>query len=102
MFTSSLSRLAKTILPIGDRVLIQRVVTAKQTSSGVLIPESSVKKSNEGTVIEVGSGTKDWTMTVKKGDTVLLPEFGGMQIKVDDNDQLAIYRESEILGVVRE
>lgn len=97
-------------------MLVQRVVTAKETKSGVLLPETSVKKTNEGKVVEVGpgevisifpwrklmpSGTKDVTMTVKKGDTVVLPEYGGLSVKVEDGE-LFIYRESEILAVIKD
>ena len=27
------------------------------------------------------AGTKEWPMSVKKGDTVILPEFGGIVVK---------------------
>eukprot|EP00669_Euglena_mutabilis_P008662 TRINITY_DN367_c0_g1_i4.p1 TRINITY_DN367_c0_g1~~TRINITY_DN367_c0_g1_i4.p1 ORF type:complete len:100 (-),score=15.18 TRINITY_DN367_c0_g1_i4:199-498(-) len=91
----------KRLVPLGDRVLVQRVVTAKETKSGVLLPETSVKKTNEGTVIEVGPGTKDVTLTVKKGDTVVLPEYGGLLVKVNDAE-LFIYKESEILAVIKD
>jgi chaperonin GroES len=91
----------KTLVPLGDRVLVQRVVTATETKSGVLLPESSVKKTNEGSVVEVGPGTKDHDMTVKKGDTVVLPEYGGVSLKVDDTEMF-LYREAEILAVIKE
>eukprot|EP00992_Anisonema_acinus_P013151 TRINITY_DN8577_c0_g1_i1.p2 TRINITY_DN8577_c0_g1~~TRINITY_DN8577_c0_g1_i1.p2 ORF type:complete len:101 (-),score=21.72 TRINITY_DN8577_c0_g1_i1:86-388(-) len=100
MFRTS-TILRKAITPLADRVLIQRATTAKETKSGILIPEQAVKKSNEGTVLEVGPGTKDWTMNLKKGDTVILPEYGGTQVKMDDNEYF-LFRESEVLAVVRD
>jgi len=36
---------------------------------------------------------------VKNGDNVLLPEFGGNEIKID-NQSFFLYREDDILGVV--
>ena len=35
---------------------MQRVMAVKETKSGVLLPEQSQKKMNEGTVVEVGPG----------------------------------------------
>ena len=55
---SGMPLLQKTLVPLGDRVLVQRVVTATETKSGVLLPESSVKKTNEGSVVEVGPGVR--------------------------------------------
>ena len=39
--------------------------------------------------------------SLKKGDRVILPEFGGAQLKVEE-DEYFIYREAEILAVIKE
>lgn len=46
---------------------------------------------NSGTVVAVGPGTKDKAgnaipVAVKKGDTVLLPDYGGTQVKLGDKE----------------
>ncbi len=38
-------------------------------------------------------------MTVKLGSTVLLPEFGGQKISLDDGE-FYLYRDTEILGIL--
>ncbi len=38
-------------------------------------------------------------MTVKEGDKVLLPEFGGEKIKLDEQE-FFLFRETELLGVL--
>ena len=38
-------------------------------------------------------------LSVKIGDTVLLPEYGGSEINLDGNT-LFIYRDSDVLGVL--
>jgi chaperonin GroES len=38
-------------------------------------------------------------LSVKIGDTVLLPEYGGSEITLDGNI-LFIYRDSDVLGVL--
>lgn len=67
-----------------------------------MLPESNVGKSNEGEVIAVGSGmhAKDGTLippTVKVGDKVLLPEYGGVPLKID-NEEVYLFRNEDILA----
>ena len=38
---------------------------------------------------------------VKKGDKVLMPKYGGTEIKIDSKDYL-ILREEDILGVIED
>lgn len=50
----------------------------------------------------VGPGEKDVTgtmhpTTLKTGDQVLLPEYGGTKVKIDD-EELFLFRESDVLG----
>lgn len=37
------------------------------------------------------------TPNLKSGDTVLLPEYGGSKVKID-NEELYLFREDDILG----
>ena len=38
-------------------------------------------------------------MSVKEGDKVLLPEYGGEKIKLND-EEFFLFRETELLGVL--
>ena len=40
-------------------------------------------------------------MSLKKGDRVILPEFGGAQLKIEE-EEYHIFREAEILAVIKE
>eukprot|EP00798_Chlamydomonas_sp_ICE-L_P013947 gene13947-19882_t len=78
-------------IPLLDRVLVQRVEAATKSAGGILLPESSSSKVNEGEVVSVGPGrrTKDGELipcSVKEGDKVLLPEYGGAPIKLDTKE----------------
>ena len=75
----------KRLLPLSNRVLIQRVEAATQTKGGILLPEASKDALNYGKVIAVGPGTTDRdgkhrACYVKGGETVLLPEYGGNKV----------------------
>ncbi|KAJ1934332.1 10 kda heat shock protein, partial [Kickxella alabastrina] len=76
------------IIPLLDRVLIQRVKAETKTASGILLPEKAVEKLNEGVVVSVGPGlvTKEGNSIptgLTEGDRVLLPSYGGSPIKLD-------------------
>jgi chaperonin GroES len=100
---SSGLNLAKRLKPLFDRVLVQRVEAVKKIGS-VYIPDSAMEKINEGVVIAVGPGARNQAgetikMTVKEGDKVLLPEYGGDKIEMD-KQEFTIFREAELLGVL--
>jgi chaperonin GroES len=62
-----------------------------------------VSKANEGEVIAVGPGLrlKDGELlpvSLKVGDKVLLPEYGGLPVKIDSAEDLFLFRQDEILA----
>jgi chaperonin GroES len=84
-------------------VLVRRAAKEVQLASGIYLPSSSsTKDPNEGEVIAVGPGERDvsgnlHSVNLVVGETVLLPEYGGTKVKVDD-EELVLFRESDILG----
>ena len=92
--------------PLADRVLVQKVAQQAKTAGGVLLPESAVQAINEAVVVSVGEGrlTKEGkrvACAVREGDKVIVPEFGGMKLKLDDSDFL-VFRDEDIVGVIRD
>jgi chaperonin GroES len=69
----------------------------KRTASGLFIPEKAQESINQGIVIEVGPGTDDKPIVLKKGDCVLLPSFGGTTVTMQKEEYL-LYNSSEILA----
>jgi chaperonin GroES len=51
---------------------------------------------NEAVVVEVGAGI-DKPLTLKKGDHVLLPSFGGTSVKMN-KEEYFLFKDSEILA----
>ena len=88
-----------TIKPLADRVVIEPKSAETKTASGIIIPDNSKEKPQQGTIIAVGSGLKDEPMTVKVGDTVLYGKYAGTEITWDNKD-LIIMKESEILAII--
>ncbi|RYP75727.1 hypothetical protein DL771_002214 [Monosporascus sp. 5C6A] len=99
-------RSIKSLVPLLDRVLVQRVKAEAKTASGIFLPESSVKELNEAKVLAVGPGalSKDGQrvpMSVASGDRVLVPQFGGSPVKVGD-EEYQLFRDSDILAKINE
>jgi chaperonin GroES len=92
------------IKPLGDRVLIEAVEDKEVEKGGIIIPDSAKEKPQEGKVIAIGTGKLDDSgklipFNVKKGDIVLMPKYGGTEIKMG-NKEYQIVREEDILGIV--
>ena len=91
------------IRPLGDRVLVEPIEEKEQTVGGIIIPDSAKEKPMQGKVISVGRKTdkdgKEVPFDVKAGDTVLLPKYGGTEVKLDGK-KLQLVREEDLLGVL--
>ena len=91
--------MALNIKPLSDRVLIEPVAAETQTASGIFIPDTAKENPQNGIVVAVGNGTKDYDMTVKVGDTVLYGKYAGTELKLEGKDYL-IMKEEEIFAVI--
>lgn len=91
--------MALKIKPLSDRVLIEPIAAETKTASGIFIPDTAKEKPQQGTVVAVGNGSKDHTMTVKIGDTVLYGKYSGTDLKLEGKDYL-IMREDDILAII--
>ena len=91
------------IRPLGERVLVEPIEEKEQTVGGIIIPDSAKEKPMQGKVVAVGKKlNKDGAeiaFDVKVGDTVLLPKYGGTEVKVGDK-KLQLVREEDLLGVI--
>ena len=99
---SVVSTVAKRVLPLLDRVLVQRAAAATQTKSGLFIPEAAQSKESEAVVVAVGPGARtdggeSIPMSVAVGDRVLLPEYGGSKLELE-GEEFQVFRETDIVA----
>ncbi len=91
------------VRPIGDKIFIQPLKAEEKTKSGIILPDSAKEKPKQAKVLAVGEGKfVDGTikpLTVKVGDTVLIKEWGGDEIKLD-GETYKIIDEEDILGII--
>ncbi len=87
------------IKPLADRVVIEPQAAETKTASGIIIPDNSKEKPQQGKVVAIGPGKKDEPLTVKEGDIVLYGKYSGTELNWNGND-LLIMKESEILAII--
>ena len=92
------------IKPLGERVRVEPLKEGEVNKGGIIIPDSAKEKPQEGKVIAVGTGKiddngKKVPFNVKVGDTVLMPKYGGTEVKMGGKEY-QIMREDDILAVI--
>ena len=87
------------IKPLADRVLVEPAAAETKTSSGIFIPDTAKEKPQKGTVVAVGSGTKDNRITVSVGDQVLYGKYAGTELQHEGKEYL-IMRESDLFAII--
>lgn len=95
---------AKTIRPLGDRIVVRPLEREEITKSGIVLPDTVKEKPQQGTVIATGPGKvldsgERLPMEVQEGNTVLFAKYAGTEFNLDDEDVL-ILRESDVLGIL--
>ncbi|KAF7243674.1 10 kDa heat shock protein, mitochondrial [Varanus komodoensis] len=95
-------RAFKNFLPLFDRVLVERCAAETVTKGGIMLPEKSQGKVLQATVVATGSGSRGkdgeiHPVSVAVGEKVLLPEYGGTKVILDDKDYF-LFRDGDILG----
>jgi chaperonin GroES len=96
--------MAKTLRPLGDRVIVEPIEKEEMTSGGIYVPETAKEKPQEGKVIAVGPGqVRDDgnrnPMDVAEGDRVIYAKYAGTEFKINDQ-KLLILSERDILAKI--
>ncbi|XP_021946980.1 10 kDa heat shock protein, mitochondrial [Folsomia candida] len=96
----------KKVVPLFDRVLVEKAEAVTKTKGGLYIPEKAQGKVVTGTVVATGPGHRNEKgetvpVSVQIGDSVLLPEYGGTKVELEDKE-FFLYREHDILAKLKE
>jgi chaperonin GroES len=95
--------MTKKIRPLGARALVEPLETKEVKKGGIIIPDSAKEKPMEGKVIAIGKKRdedgKEIPFDIAVGDTVLMPKYGGTEVKIDDKEYQLV-REEDLLGVI--
>ena len=90
--------------PLADKVIVTVSPKEEMTASGLVLPDSSKERSEQGTVVAVGPGKIDEKgnkipMSVKVGDKILFKGSWPQEVKLEGKDYL-VMPESDILAVI--
>lgn len=96
--------MGRRLIPLLDRVLVERFAPEVKSKGGIMLPEKAGGvKVHSGTVVATGPGGRNETtgatvpVAVKEGDRVLLPEYGGQKVEIE-NKEYFLFRETDILA----
>jgi chaperonin GroES len=93
------------IQPLGDRLLVKQIEEKEQVKGGIIIPDAAKEKSQEATVIALGTGKLDDSgkrlgFDVAVGDKVLISKYGGTEVK-SDGQTFMLVRQDDLLAVFK-
>ncbi|CAG9314351.1 unnamed protein product [Blepharisma stoltei] len=94
----------KRVVPLLNRVLIQKLEAPKKTAGGIFLPDTKEQDLVMGKVLAIGPGIKNVDgqlrqCLVNEGQTVLLPSYGGQVVFVNE-EKLYIYKDTELVGIL--
>ena len=103
---SKAGKAKSTLIPLGDRVVVEREESEQTTSGGILLPDSAKDKPARGVVVSIGDGVlldsgERSNLQVKEGDRVLFTSYAGEEFKIGD-EELLLMREDDILCTLGE
>lgn len=92
------------LVPLGDRIVVQREVSSEKTVGGIYLPDSAKDRPTRGKIIAVGDGRvlengSRNALQVKVGDHVLFTSYAGESIEIDGEEYL-LMNETEVLAVL--
>jgi chaperonin GroES len=85
--------------PYGDRVLVKPAAAEEKTSFGLIIPDTTKEKPEQGVVVAVGPGKKNDAghvvpLSVKVGDRIMFSKYGYDEVKINGTDYYLIREDS--------
>ena len=88
------------IKPLGDRVLVEPEKEGDVKKGGIIIPDTAQEKPQEGKVVALGTGKLDDNgkkipFNVKVNDRVLMPKYGGTEVKIGDKEYQITFQSAE-------
>uniref|UniRef100_A0A7S1J9D9 Uncharacterized protein n=1 Tax=Eutreptiella gymnastica TaxID=73025 RepID=A0A7S1J9D9_9EUGL len=85
--------------PLADAILLKRIVKARQTSSGLVLTQSSdaEDKYSEAVVVAIG---EDPDITIQVGQKVIFSRYAGESLYTPDGGEYVCLTQSDLFGVM--
>lgn len=95
---------AKTVRPLYDKIVVERIKEKDISAGGIIIPDQAKEKPRQGKVLAVGEGAvcidgSIRPMRIKIGEIVLYGKYAGTDTEIGGTEYLLL-REDDVLGIV--
>ena len=92
------------ILPLNDKIVVERLEADDKSAGGIILPDTAKEKPKQGKILAIGQGKPldeggRAEFQVKVGDRVLFSSYSGSEVTLDGKEYL-IMTEDDILAVV--
>ena len=92
------------LVPLGDRVVLKKVIAEETTKSGIVLPGAEKEKPQMAEIVAVGPGGvvdgKEVKMEVQPGDQVVYAKYAGTEIEVEE-EKYMIIKQDDILAILK-
>lgn len=82
------------MFPVLDKIVVKPII--EQTASKIEMPDAYKRRPSKGTVIAVGTGTKDEPMYIKEGETILHEPLAGKEVTIEGETYL-VMKQADVL-----
>merc|ERR1719362_1180032 len=91
--------------PIADRILVQKLKAEVKSAGGIIFPDATKPEVNQARVLVVGAGRRNENgellpMATKVGDTVIIPRYGGIELKLEE-EVYHVFSDEDIVGIIK-
>ena len=94
--------LDRSLVPLGDRVVLTQCLAEETTKSGIVLPGQSKEKPQQAEVVAVGPGGvvdgKEVKMHVSVGQQVIYSKYAGTNVEIDEQEYI-IVKQDDILAI---
>lgn len=92
------------LVPLFDRVVLEKVKMEETTASGIVLPgQDDKEKPGQATVVAVGPGGivdgKEIKMQVSVGQKVIFSKYAGSEVEIDGK-KYTVVKQNDILAIM--
>ena len=89
------------LIPLGERIVIQKLEKEETTASGIVLPASAQVQPQYAEVVAISDQLEKDKVNIKEGDRVIYSKYAGTDVKFGDDEYIVIKME-DVLAVVQD
>ncbi|WP_019134140.1 co-chaperone GroES [Kallipyga massiliensis] len=89
------------LIPLGERIVIQKLEKEETTASGIVLPASAQEQPQYAEVVAISDQLEKDEVNIKEGDRVIYSKYAGTDVKFGDDEYIVIKME-DVLAIVQD